>query len=59
MCLSKHVKDNCVIYRRKGCSFVNGVLCKYDTCKRRNEAGIRILEKNLDIQEPERLYSKN
>jgi hypothetical protein len=59
MCLSKKKKDDCVVYRRKGCSLADGILCKYETCKRRNEAGIHIVEKNLYIPEEEKLFYKN
>ena len=45
----------CELYRRDGCSHVDGFLCDFDTCKERKEFEIRKLEQELDIPIKDRM----
>lgn len=49
---------SCIIYKRSGCSHVDGAECNYNKCKERLEAEMFDLEVKLDIPHKDRYYNR-
>jgi hypothetical protein len=47
---------HCILYKKLGCSHVDGMLCNFDTCKERLYTEIWELEEQLNIPLKDRCY---
>jgi hypothetical protein len=58
MKISKDPVKYCKLYKKEGCSHVNGFLCDYEKCTMRMEFELFELEQQLDIPQHLRYHNR-